>query len=90
MAAPSWEHGEWRQKVGIQAQHDELELHLVEVNGRLAGFKTQGAGEQSGDRYPLTEYRRDLEVHLAKLKDALGTTVRSASPQFVGLVPRRD
>ncbi len=90
MAVPVWEHGGWRREEGLDAQRLELQLHIEEVEQRLAGFKSQAAGEQSADRYVLSEYRRDLEVHLAKLMDALNATVRSASPQFVGMVPRRD
>ncbi len=90
MAAPSWDHGGWRREDGLDAQRLELELHIEEVEAYLAGYKAQGAAEQSAERYGITEYRKDLEVQLAKLKDALGTTVRSASPQFVGMVPRRD
>ena len=90
MAAPSWTQGGWRRQSGSTAQRTMLILHIEEVEAYLAGYQSQSAQSNSGERFALTEYLKRLEAKLAEYDDALGLTLTSDDEQFVKTRPRID
>ena len=90
MAAPSWTYGGWRRESGSTAQRTMLILHAEEVEAYIAGYQSQTAHSNAGERFGLDAYLKKLETKLAEYDAALGLTLESNQPSFVGMRPRID